>query len=248
MQCINVKLSANLKFTKIVQLFKEVICMLTKDAVKKAFTLIAQQEGFVDGPLADLFLDMLPEIIESKGIAPDSEEAKLMDENYQDYVVPWYVDSIVTDELVDYLNTHLEEVPVVEFFKDGLSEFCIESVFKGLQQYFDTEYSDVVPLIADKRIVVLGFSDDAWGNVPCYDKHNDLWDFYYNYGGYVVALTEDCELIVYKENSFEFKLSEPVAAKNSLTIRSLVLNPFDYYLSLECLDDVVPEDFRDLYF
>ena len=208
--------------------------MITKEAVKNVFGAAGCLMPALDR-VVHLFLSSV-------------DNSKLGDLSAKDIAmkaVEWYMDTAVTDKVVQYLNDNLAYYPVVEFLKASLDEYTIFQMlvsFNGINSRKRVWKGQLIPATAESRLVYLGsFPHDTKGDIYI-GLQGKTTAYKYDYGAYNTYLSEYGKLIFVKETIVQDMNDDD----NHLIIRAVVPNDIKK-ISLEALDAVVDERFRELY-
>ena len=171
-------------------------------------------------------------------------EGKTDDQIAVDAIV-WYINEVVTDDIISYLNDNLVFYPVVEFLEASLDEYTIFQMLVGLNNPNAKRRvwkGDLIPALAGTRLVYLGSVPfDTKGDIFI-GLHGKTTGYKYSYGEYRTYLTEEGKVVVTKETIVQDMEND----KNHLIIRSV--NTYCiYYINICTLDKIVFEIFFCLY-
>ena len=171
-------------------------------------------------------------------------EGKTDDQIAVDAIV-WYVNEVVTDDMISYLKQNLTFYPVVEFLQASLDEYTIFQMLVGLNNPNAKRRvwkGDLVPALAGTRLVYLGSVPfDTKGDIFI-GLHGKTTGYKYSYGEYRTYLTEEGKVVVTKETVVQDMEDD----KNHLIIRSVI--PYcNSYITAGALDNLVDEKYRGLY-
>ena len=209
--------------------------MLTKENLKMAFAEICFDECVLD-VADDIYNESLSDDAEERGIMPGTEAYEKVFNYDAEKVLPWLVDRLATDKVLDYVNSHMKYVPIVELRDDEYFDEIIHGI-KDVQTFFKREHGkkvELMPNLFDMKACRVGSTC-----IP--DMCGFVSDVNYSVGVYVTYILENGTVVIVEEKSFSVGNYEE---EPSAIFRRIV--DIDYGL-LNLLDDLFDADFKGLF-
>ena len=207
--------------------------MLTKEKLKESFRVICSNEYTLE-VIMDAYDCYLEEKDFKKWFTSSFDEHENSFVNEEDESLSWMVDGITTDKVLDYINSHMEYIPIVEYPEDEFLQDIIDGI-NDIQDFFKQEHKEdvhMMPYLFDKKACLVGSTGmNMMGNVRGL--------FYYT-GTYNTYILEDGTVAVVEENKFSYDDKED----STCTFRRIVSNE---NALLNELDDLFEEDYKGLF-
>ena len=194
--------------------------------------------------LWDCYPDIADKFLKTMFVIGESEDVP---ERYVDVIYKvlalWYLEKVITDDVVKYLNEHMEYHLLVESIGDSsiAQEYvdCIKNVCEiHRADPEDNDLKEYIPVLGNVRSVCIGYDMAERGGV--------LDDFSYTIGVDTYYLTETGDLIAAKEYRYSLD-DKSESGRRTLIMRvpDDCIGVSDYVVPYE-LESLFPEEYRFL--
>lgn len=208
--------------------------MLSKEQIKNIFEKICVSSANFDMAL-DIYDNYLEKIADEKGIKPGTDEYAKLFENDEKEALPWLVEKLVNDKVVNFINENMEYVPIIEYPSDK----ALNKINNGIKYVIDfyknehgNNFGDIRPNIFDIKACRVG---EIYG-----DKMGFIDNFSYAIGSYVTYILSDGTFAIVEEKSYSYD-----EEKSDCIIRRIVKESDCALLNL--LDEYFDSDYQGLF-